>query len=125
MTTHLRRYMPLQIHLTYVSPTEITVSWATGYGNTTQSPVDPNFFTEESGPSSSAYWGTTPGQYDYSYTANAATITRYNQVSQQRCLPLGHIAADLHSLCAAALCWCIACDAPSFSNHLWLQVLSV
>ena len=70
----------LQIHLTYVSPTEITVSWATGYGNTTQSPVDPNYFTEESGPSSTAYWGTTPGQYDYSMTADAATITRYNQV---------------------------------------------
>ena len=63
------------------------MSWATGYGNTTQSPVDPNFFTEESGPSSTAYWGTSPGQYSHNFTANAATITRYNQVSKSLLQP--------------------------------------
>lgn len=71
----------LQVHLTYVSATEITVSWATGYGNLTRNgTVDPSFFAQESGPSSTAYWGTRPGQYTRNYTANAATITRYNQV---------------------------------------------
>ena len=34
----------VQIHLTYLSDTQTIVSWATGYGNTTVSPVDPTTF---------------------------------------------------------------------------------
>ncbi len=70
----------LQIHLTYLSDTQTIVSWATGYGNTTMSPVDPNYFKEESGPSSTVYWGTNSGNYIHNLTANAATITYYNQI---------------------------------------------
>ena len=70
----------LQIHLTYLSDTKMIVSWATGYGNTTISPVDPNYFHEESGPSSTVKWGTTSGQYTNSLTADAFTITYYNQI---------------------------------------------
>ncbi|DBA81199.1 TPA: hypothetical protein ACH3X2_007015 [Trebouxia sp. C0005] len=71
---------PEQIHLTYLSDTQTIVSWATGYGNTTVSPVDPNYFHEESGPSSTVYWGTNSGNYTHNLTANAATITYYNQI---------------------------------------------
>lgn len=70
----------MQIHLTYLSDTQTIVSWATGYGNTTVSPVDPNYFHEESGPSSTVYWGTNSGNYTHNLTANAATITYYNQI---------------------------------------------
>ncbi|KAL3151075.1 hypothetical protein ABBQ38_012945 [Trebouxia sp. C0009 RCD-2024] len=71
---------PEQIHLTYVSDTEIVVSWATGEGNLTMSPVDPDHFTKQSGPSSTVSWGTQPGVYTDNLTANAATITFYNQI---------------------------------------------
>lgn len=70
----------MQVHLTYVTASSVTVSWATGYGNETMSAVDPNYFKEESGPSSTAYWGTTSGNYTHNLTANAATITYYNQI---------------------------------------------
>ncbi|DBA96972.1 TPA: hypothetical protein ACH3X1_001296 [Trebouxia sp. C0004] len=71
---------PEQIHLTYLSDTQTIVSWATGYGNTTRSPVDPNYFHEESGPSSTVYWGTNSGNYTHNLTASASTITYYNQI---------------------------------------------
>ena len=56
------------------------MSWATGYGNTTQSPVDPDYFTKESGPSSTVYWGTSPGNYTNTCTADDASNTHYNQI---------------------------------------------
>ena len=70
----------MQIHLTYVSDTEIVVSWATGEGNLTTSPVDPDHFTSQSGPSSTVSWGTQPGIYTNNLTADAATITYYTQI---------------------------------------------
>ena len=43
-------------------------------------PSSPNYFQEESGPSSTVYWGTNSGNYTHNLTANAATITYYNQI---------------------------------------------
>ena len=70
----------MQIHLTYLTDSDVIVSWATGSGNLVVSSIDPEFVSKQSGPSSTVSWGTEPGVYTNNLTADAATITFYSQI---------------------------------------------
>lgn len=67
----------LQVHLTYVSPTDVCVSWATGQGIMTAAPAL-DYAAEEAGPSNTVWYGTAPG--NYTHTATSSHTTFYNQV---------------------------------------------
>lgn len=67
---------PSQIHLTYTGPTNVTVSWATGEGIVTASPVSA-YAAEEAGPTSMVSYGTSSGNYTHNTTSTL--ITSYTQ----------------------------------------------
>jgi len=66
----------LQIHLTYTGATNVTVSWATGEGIVTASPVSA-YAAEEAGPTSMVSYGTSSGNYTTNTTSTI--ITSYTQ----------------------------------------------
>ena len=66
----------MQVHITYTSGTNVTVSWATGEGIVTASPVS-GYAAEEAGPGSTVWYGTSSGNYT---TNTSSTIfTSYTQ----------------------------------------------
>lgn len=67
---------PSQVHLTYNGGTNVTVSWATGQGIVTASPV-PGYAADQAGPGNLVSYGTMPGMYTTNVTST--TITSYTQ----------------------------------------------
>ena len=76
-TALLTRLAPAQIHLTYNGGTNVTVSWATGQGIVTASPV-PSYAADQAGPGNMVWYGTVSGNYTTNVTST--TITSYTQV---------------------------------------------
>ena len=72
--------LALQIHLTYVSDTAVTVSWATGASNSTNGVLTGNVLSQATVPASTVMYGKTPGTYTVSVTAPASNNTNYTQI---------------------------------------------
>ena len=70
----------LQIHLTYVSDSSVTVSWATGASNSTNGVLQGNVLSQATVPASTVMYGTKSMTYTSNMTAAPTTNTFYTQV---------------------------------------------
>lgn len=70
----------MQIHLTYVSDSSLTVSWATGASSSTAGAINGNALSKAAVPASNVMYGKTSGSYTSNATAAPATNTFYTQI---------------------------------------------
>ena len=89
----------LQVHLTYVSPTDVCVSWATGQGIMTAAPAL-DYAAEEAGPGNTVWYGTAPGNYTHTVTSGHTTF--YNQVRLTDAVAAAVSVVDADSAVSAA-----------------------
>lgn len=70
----------MQVHLTYVSDSSITVSWATGASNSTAGTLRGNVLSQAAIPASNVLYGTRSGVYTGNTTASPSTNTFHTQI---------------------------------------------
>lgn len=71
---------PEQVHLTYVSDTQVTVSWATGASNSTAASINGNFLSKTTVPASFVQYSMARSTYTYNATSLPSTNTFYTQI---------------------------------------------
>lgn len=76
----IRHCCAVQIHLTYVSDSYVTVSWATGASSSTAGAINGNALSKAAVPASNIMHGNTSSSYTLNARAVPATNTFYTQI---------------------------------------------